>query len=529
MARRVAGRAITALAALFVLFALLAPSDLDLFAPEAFLRLPVEALLGVVLLVVLPQRARPVAALAGGALLGLLLVLKVLDIGFDLVLYRPFDPVLDWPLLRPAVEFLDVTAGRAGTIAAVVLAGLLVLAVVVLMALAVSRLGGVVSRHRLAATRAVAVLVVVWISLAVPGAEIASRDAVAFVHGHARQVRESWQDQRAFAVDAAVDAFRDTPGERLLTALRGKDVVLAFVESYGRDAVEDPRLSAGVREVLDAGTRRLAEAGYAARSGFLTSPTAGGGSWLAQATLLSGLWIDNQQRYDTLVAGDRLTLSGAFRRAGWRSVGVVPGITRAWPEGRFFGYERIYAAADLGYRGPRFGYATTPDQYTLAAFQRAERAAATGPVMATIPLVTSHAPWSPTPRPVGWDELGDGSVFHGTASGEDAPDAIFGRDPARVRADYGDSIGYSLNALVSYVIEHGDDDLVLVFLGDHQPAQVVTGADAGRDVPVTVVARDPAVLARISDWGWSEGLRPDPDAPVWPMNSFRDRFLTAFS
>ena len=96
--------------------------------------------------------------------------------------------------------------------------------------------------------------------------------------------------------------------------------------------------------MLDAGTRRLRAAGFAARSAFLTSPTSGGGSWLAHSTLLSGLWIDNQQRYHNLVASDRLTLNGAFRRAGWRTVGVMPAITRPWPEGAFYGYDQLYDA-----------------------------------------------------------------------------------------------------------------------------------------------------------------------------------------
>jgi len=37
------------------------------------------------------------------------------------------------------------------------------------------------------------------------------------------------------------------------------------------------------------------------------------------------------------------------------------------------------------------------------------------------------------------------------------------------------------------------------------------------------------VLRRISGWGWNPGLRPDPNAPVWQMSAFRDRFLTAFN
>jgi hypothetical protein len=47
-------------------------------------------------------------------------------------------------------------------------------------------------------------------------------------------------------------------------------------------------------------------------------------------------------------------------------------------------------------------------------------------------------------------------------------------------------------------------------------------------VPISVIAHDRRVLDRISSWGWDPGLRPGTDAPVWRMDSFRDRFLTAF-
>jgi hypothetical protein len=78
------------------------------------------------------------------------------------------------------------------------------------------------------------------------------------------------------------------------------------------------------------------------------------------------------------------------------------------------------------------------------------------------------------------------------------------------------------------VRHYGGDDLVLVFLGDHQPP-VVTPQGAVHDVPVTIVAKDPAVLDRIAGWGWQDGLHPGAQAPVWKMDSFRDRFLTAFA
>ena len=76
--------------------------------------------------------------------------------------------------------------------------------------------------------------------------------------------------------------------------------------------------------------------------------------------------------------------------------------------------------------------------------------------------------------------------------------------------------------------KYGDDNLVMVFLGDHQPASVVVGQNASHDVPITIVAKDKSVLDKISGWGWTDGLIPAKDAPVWPMSQFRDRFLTAF-
>ena len=43
------------------------------------------------------------------------------------------------------------------------------------------------------------------------------------------------------------------------------------------------------------------------------------------------------------------------------------------------------------------------------------------------------------------------------------------KDDDRVRAAYRDSTAYSLDTLISWVQRYGNDNLVLVFLGDHQP------------------------------------------------------------
>jgi hypothetical protein len=354
---------------------------------------------------------------------------------------------------------------------------------------------------------------------------VAADSAAGLAYDQAVQIRAGIQDRQAFATEAAVDAFRDTPGDQLLTGLRGKDVMITFVESYGRVAVDDPELGPQVGALLDDGNRRLRAAGFASRSAFLTSPTFGGASWLAHSTLLSGLWITNPQRYNNLLASNRLTLNLAARRAGWRTVGVEPAVTRAWPEGAFYRYNQLYTADNLGYRGPRFNFGSIPDQYVMSAFQRRERAAPNhAPVMGEVVLLSGHSPWAPLPRLVDWDNIGDGSVYNGMPATGNSPSVV----RSRVRAEYQQAMEYSLSTLISYVETYGDDNLVLVFLGDHQPAPIVSGEGASHDVPITIVAHDPAVLDRISGWGWQDGLRPGPQAPVWRMDAFRDRFLTAF-
>lgn len=526
------------LAALVVPAALLAPHRLAEFTPAAFARIPGEALFGVLLLLLLPARLRRTVTVIGGvagALLGVAVVLTVINAGFLVALARPFHPVIDWRLLDDAAGFVRTSAGPVAGVLAVALAGMALVAVIGGTTLAVTRLVRFLLAHRTGTTRSVLACVPVWFACAVfgaelvPGVPVAAAGTAGLAHDLNRQVRADLADRDTFAGTVGVDPFRGVTGADRLLGLRGKDVALVFIESYGRSAVQDPPFASRVAALLDDGTRRLAAAGYSSRSGWLTSPTAGGGSWLAHSTLLSGLWINNQERYRELVSGDRLTLNKAFGQAGWRTTAVLPGLTDGWPEQAFYRYDQVYGADQLGYRGPWFSFAPMPDQFTLQAFQNYERGRADRPpLFAEVVLISSHAPWTPLPRMVGWNELGDGSVFTTQAGENVSTDAIFSRDPGQVRADYRTSVEYSVQSLISYLETYADDRLAMVFLGDHEPSPVVVGPNASRDVPITVVAKDPAVLERIAGWGWSEGLRPAPDAPVWPMDTFRDRFLIAY-
>ena len=528
--------ALSVLAFVVVWLALVAPVDLDQLTWRALLQLPLEILVVAVLALLPWPRVRAVAALGVGLVIALLLLVKVLDLGFEAVFDRRFDPVGDWSYLGPGVGVLGDSIGDGWARAAAVGAGLVAVAVVVGVPLAVLRLTRLaVGRPRLSLSGAAAVGVT-WLLLlatgveALEGAPAASTGAATLTVDEVRLVRSSLADHRRFAGEIEDDAYAAVPDDALLAGLRGKDVLVVFVESYGRVALQGSSFSPGVVRALERGDERLSAAGYSSSSAFLTSPTFGAGSWLAHSSLQSGLWVDSQRRYRQLLGEDRMTLTDAFGRAGWRTVFDVPADTEDWPEGKeFYRFDDYYDSRNVGYRGPEFGYAPVPDQYTLADFHRRELAPRDrSPVMAEIDLISSHHPWTPLPRPVGWDEVGDGSVFDAMPEEGQTSKEVFS-DPEAVKRAYGESIEYSLDMLTSYLATYPDPDLVLVVLGDHQPHSYVSGRDAGHDVPVTVIAQDPAVTARISGWDWHEGLLPPPDAPVWRMDAFRDRFLEAFS
>jgi phosphatidylglycerophosphate synthase len=522
------------LAVTFVWLALALPPRPDLVSPSALVAIPVELVVFLALALVLPTLWGRLVAVTGGLLLAVTVGVTVLDLGFYEGLDRPFNPLTDPDYVGSGLDLLRSSLGRAGQVAVVAGIGLGVALVVLLCVWAALRARRAVRTAPGPWLRVTGVLTLVWAlagfaGASVDGVPVAAAPAASLVRAQVDQVRAALRDRAEFEREVAHDAYALTPGDRLLTRLRGKDVLLVFVESYGRVAVDGTWFAPQVDRTLARVTQQLGHAGFAARSGWMTSPTFGGISWLAHSTTQTGLWIDSQQRYDDVLSGDRFTLSQAFGRAGWRTVGDVPSDPQGWAEGkRFYRYDKMYGASDVGYRGPRFSYARVPDQYTLKAFAHRElQPGQRRPVFAEIDLDSSHTPWTPLPDIVPWHSLGHGTIYDGMTESHASLLQLFA-ERGDTQRNYAWSIRYSLHSLVSFVRHAHDNKLVMVVLGDHQPHSVVSGLDASHDVPISLVAHDPRVLDRISSWGWAPGMRPDPQGPVMRMDRFRNRFLSAF-
>jgi hypothetical protein len=269
-------------------------------------------------------------------------------------------------------------------------------------------------------------------------------------------------------------------------------VHLIFVESYGRTALDTPLYAPTIRATLAETEARLQARGLAMRSAFLAAPMTGGQSWLAHASVLSGLRIENQGRYAALLASPRRTLLHLARDAGWRTLAVMPAITLPWPEAAWFGYDRILAAADLGYEGRPFNWITMPDQFTLASFERQElNRPDRVPVFAVLALISSHAPWTPIPPLLPWETLGDGRSSTSRDGGRPAGGRL-ARPRPRARPNTSARSTTACARSAPSRSARAEDAPLLIVLGDHQPAGFVA-LDERRDVPVHAIGPPEAV------------------------------------
>jgi phosphatidylglycerophosphate synthase len=534
--RRAARISVATLAVVFLWFALVAPDRTWQFSVGAFVRVPIELLVLVAVALVLPPWPRRIVATVAGLLIGLLSAVKFLNIAYYEEVDRPFNLVSDWVGIGQAQGVVRDAIGNALTnvvLVGVVIGLVLILGVIIAATLHVT---AVAARHRRGTVRGVAALTAICAVSAgltlqlIPGSSVASASATGLAAQTVRATSAAINDPRRFEhATRAPDPESTVPTSNLLTGLRGKDVIVAFVESYGQVAVQGSTFSPAIDSVLHQQNGMLTSAGWSTQSAWLTSPTFGGISWLAHSTLESGLWVDSNQRYNELLDSQRFTLSDAFKRAGWHTVADDPSDNTTWKPGTtFYHYDQLFNSLNVGYKGPRYSYSTMPDQYTLSEFQRNELTPGHKPVMAEIDLTSSHIPWAPLPTMVPWNKLGNGSIFYPEHAKAETATQVW-RSNNTVKQFYGQSIQYSMTALTSWVTELNDPNLVLIVLGDHQPHTSVSGPGATHDVPISIITRAPSVLKQMSSWHWQNGLLPAPSAPLEPMDAFRNQLLNTFN
>ncbi|WP_147040425.1 sulfatase-like hydrolase/transferase [Skermanella aerolata] len=465
------------------------------------------------------------------ALVMVVAAFRLADLASNTLIGRPVNLSLDLMLLPAILEVLTGSASRLELALALVAVPT---ALAVLFALNLGAVAAAsrflekrLNRRLFAGTAAAMVL------LSLGGARAFApldQGAVALL---AAQAREAMQASALRADNLSrfrQDPFAGTPDDALLAHLGRRDVYVMFFESYGETVLTNPQYRAVVEPTLEGFQSALAEHGFGVRSGLMESPIQGGQSWLAHGTFMSGARLGDQGLYNLMLTSGRQSLARYFGRAGYRTLAVMPALSRPWPEGEFWGFDRIWRTEDMGYAGPHFGWAAIPDQYTLDFIHRQEKRRRDRPLFIEYALISSHGPWEPLPPLLDdWESLGDGEVYKTAPLPPAAASSRYQPMWSDITRKYVDSVDYTLKALQEYLTRYVTDDSLIIILGDHQPAPLITGEGASRSVPVHIVSRDPELLAPFEEWGFIPGMVPRTGPATLPMEAFRDRFLAAFS
>ncbi len=226
-------------AVVLVWSALMAPHRPDDISLTTLLGIPLELLLFVALAVVLPPFWGRIVGVVGGVALMSTLVLSGLDLGFYEAFDRPFNPLTDPGYVGSGLDLVHRSAGTSGQLMAVGAVALLVLGGLALCVWAAMRIRRAAHGAPRVWARVVVALALVWVVAGIGGAQVsgvpvASVPAASLVRTQIDQVRVELHDRAVFERTLAHDPYTGTPGRDLLRDLRGKDVVLVFVESYGR-------------------------------------------------------------------------------------------------------------------------------------------------------------------------------------------------------------------------------------------------------------------------------------------------------
>ena len=325
----------------------------------------------------------------------------------------------------------------------------------------------------------------------------------------------------------AIDAALATKSGSALAALKGRDLYLIPLESYGAITYDDPRAVRELAPLRQQLADSIAASGRFVVSGFMRSPTFGGGSDLAQLGVLSAMNLSNPTHHDLLLTTARPTLMTLARANGYQSFGVYSGMRWPWPESAFYGYDELIEGRDFAYPGPDLGYWLIPDQYAFARFEQMRpRTGNAPPRLVFMPTITCHLPFSPVPpyQP-DWQKL---------LSKEPYPPAM--AESALVEQprwtnmfpDYLRMMAYTYRWLAGYLAQPEPRATVYMLFGDHQPAASVTGPGATWDVPVHIVADDRRLLAGFEAHGFQPGLEPS-RAPLGDLHQLTEVMLQVFA
>ncbi len=291
---------------------------------------------------------------------------------------------------------------------------------------------------------------------------------------------------------------------------RRPNIYLIFIESYGSVLYKRPHFVDDYKAMMQETEARLQEAGWATETGLSTSPTWGGGSWMAYTSAEFGLHIGSQPQF--------LAIEERYSREPYPSLGRYLQSQGYWhvrlaPIERKLGYEQQVAndalygpdqwifPQNLDYQGPLYGWGPSPpDQFSMNKAREMLEAEKKEPLFFFYLTQGSHYPWAPLPPYLDdWRDLNNPDWPSPPPLGE----PISHRDNID---HYRSAIEYQWRNLGDFILSTPEDeDAIFILIGDHQPPRVSRKED-GYETPIHIITRDADFARQFDQYGFEPGM-----------------------
>lgn len=336
-----------------------------------------------------------------------------------------------------------------------------------------------------------------------------------------RRLRTMLDSLRTAPPDSTYAAY-DT-----LSLLQRPSIYLLMVESYGTVLNTHPALRDPYRNLLQRTESVLAADGWHMATARCEVPVRGGRSWLSIASLLTGVRVEHQLLFNQFQAAadsaDILHLVHFLDRQGYRTFALQPFTFErpGLPTQNTYNFDETIYRKDLNYRGPSYGLADAPDQYSLHFTHETYLSASGQPFFLLFETVDSHSLWNYGLPPY----LDDWRRFNEQSQANRSPHPdtrgappVFLPDSITLPTVYDQPtplrylrhIAHDLRVVRAYLTEKAPPGSLVLLLGDHQPPLLDTSDGT---VPIHVLSTDPSLVDVVHRHGFTDGLRLTDESP----------------
>ncbi len=298
------------------------------------------------------------------------------------------------------------------------------------------------------------------------------------------------------------------------------DVYLLFFESYGAVIQVLEKEGPEYEDLMTQKNKQLNSNGWSATTAYSRAPIMGGRSWLSFTSVITGIHINNHITYNSLLTTHYAYphLVRFFKENGYHTYRLKTMANQAQSTAlsysladRFYAFDYWYKYGDIPYQGYQYDFfGGMPDQYALNYFADKLWNPNHNPMFFFMINMSSHGPWHhPPPLVKDWQQL---DQIRNDPNGTDRK-----LEYADESTRYFNSLKYSIDVFIDFVLNKISDQSIVILLGDHQPpgmTYICYGIIEEPAVPVHIISKDSSLISSFSEYGFMSGMVPDLNVPV---------------